>query len=315
MSIHSVFLKYFDEVRRSGSIRLAARKLNIASSAVNRQILKIEEELDVKLFERSASGIRLTAAGDLLAAHISRTLGDAEQTLSRIAALKGDQRQLLCIAGQESIIARFLPPALVTLHADYPDVATSFKAAKGTELQELLRAGSADAAVAFDPEMADDIETVAAVVLPVGAVLTPSHPLAGRVRLSLVDCSSYPIVLPDLSWPLRARLDREIEQAGLALNIITSSNSVEFLKAMVDQQLGIGFQTIIGIEAQVEKGEFMHVPLVTTAPISQTFALCRRAGRTRTSAFDRLIALLQQRLADYDQAAPSEMTAPPLGLT
>ncbi len=299
MPIHSVFLKYFDEVRRSGSIRLAARKLYVASSAVNRQILKIEDELGVKLFERSASGIRLTASGELLAAHVSRTLGDAEQTLARIAALKGDQRQLLSIAGQESVISRFLPPALVALHAEYPDVATSFRAAKGTELQDLLRSNSADIAVAFDPGSAEDLETVTAVALPVGAVLTPSHPLAGHTRLSLADCAPYPIVLPDRSWPLRARLDHEIEQADLALNIITSSNSVEFLKTMIDQQLGIGFQTIVGLEVQVERGELLHVPLVTTCEVNQEFALCRRSGDVTTPALDRLIDLLRQRLADY----------------
>ncbi|MGI9506479.1 MAG: LysR family transcriptional regulator [Geminicoccaceae bacterium] len=299
MPIHSVFLKYFDEVHRSGSIRLAARKLNVASSAVNRQILKIEDELGVKLFERSASGIRLTASGELLAAHVSRTLGDAEQTLARIAALKGDQRQLLSIAGQESVIARFLPPALVALHAEYPDVATSFRAAKGTELQDLLRSNSADIAVAFDPGNAEDIETVAVVVLPVGAMLTPSHPLAGRTQLSLTDCAPYPIVLPDRSWPLRARLDQEIAQADLAFNIVTSSNSVEFLKTMVDQQLGIGFQTIVGLEVQVERGELLHVPLVTSGEVNQEFALCRRSGDVTTPALDRLIILLRQRLADY----------------
>ena len=299
MPIHAVFLKYFDEVRRSGSIRLAARKLNVASSAVNRQILKIEDELGVKLFERSASGIRLTASGELLAEHVSRTLGDAEQTLARIAALKGDQRQLLSIAGQESVIARFLPPALVALHAEYPDVATSFRAAKGTELQDLLRSNSADIAIAFDPGQAEGVETVTAIALPVGAVLTPSHPLAGHSRLSLADCAPYPIVLPDRSWPLRARLDQEIEQADLALNIITSSNSVEFLKTMIDQQLGIGFQTIIGLEVQVERGELLHVPLVTTGEVNQEFALCRRSEDVAMPALDRLIDLLRQRLADY----------------
>lgn len=309
MPVHSVFLKYFDEVRRSGSIRLAARKLHIASSAVNRQILKIEEELGVKLFERAACGLRLTASGELLAAHVSRTLGDAELTLARIAALKGDQRQLLSIAGQESIIARFLPPALVTLHAEYPDVATSFKAAKGTELQDLLRVGSADLIVAFDPETADDIDTVATIVLPVGAVLTPSHPLSDHTQLSLADCAPYPIVLPDQSWPLRARLNREIEQVGLALNIITSSNSVEFLKAMVDQQLGIGFQTIVGVEQHIEKGELLHVPLVTDGPVRQDFALCRRAGSPATPAFERLTALLQARLVDYEDSLPGLTTA------
>ena len=299
MPVHSAFLRYFEEVHRSGSIRLAARKLYVASSAVNRQILKIEEELGSKLFDRSPGGLRLTAAGEVLAEHVSRTLRDAEQTLARIAALKSEQRQVLSIAGQESIIARFLPPALVALHAEHPEVATVFRAASGTELQSLLLTGSADVIVAFDPEPADDVELVAGVVLPVGAVLTPSHPLANRPAVSLLECRPYPIVLPDQSWPLRTRLDREIERADLPLHIITSSNSVEFLKTMVDQQLGIGFQTIVGIEAQVERGELRHIPLVTTEPVSQAFALCMCTDRPRTAPLDRLTELLLARLADY----------------
>lgn len=282
---------------------MAARKLNVASSAVNRQILKIEDELGVKLFKRSASGIRLTSAGELLAEHVTRTLGDADRTVTLIAALQGEQRQLLSIAGQESVISRFLPPALVALHAEYPDVATVFKAASGIELQHLLRIGNADVAIAFDPELADDIETVATIELPVGAVLTPTHPLASSNSLSLADCVSYPIVLPDLSWPLRAMLDREIGEADLAMNIVTSSNSVEFLKTMVDQELGIGFQTIIGIEAQIERGELRHVPLVTTAPVKQTFALCMCSHRVATPAYDHLITLLRQRLIDYEDTS------------
>ena len=83
------------------------------------------------------------------------------------------------------------------------------------------------------------------------------------------------------------------------MNIITSSNSVEFLKTMIDQQLGIGFQTIVGLEVQVERGELLHVPLVTTGDVNQEFALCRRSGDVTTAALDRLIVLLRQRLADY----------------
>ena len=309
MPVHSVFLKYFDAVCHSGSIRLAARKLYVASSAVNRQILKIENELGVKLFERSASGIRLTAAGELMAQHISRTLVDAEQTMRRIAALKDGQQQVVRIVGQESIIAQFLPPALLELHAEYPEIATVFKAANGTQLQELLRADDADIAAAFDPEASDDIEIIATETLTVGAVLTPCHPLADRTQVSLTDCVPFPILLPDQSWPLRAQLDREIEQSGLILNIITSSNSVEFLKTMVSQQLGIGFQTIVGIEALVEKGELAHVPLVTTAPVSQTFALCVRAQSMMTPVLERVLALLKKRLLDYqDSAAKVRLT-------
>ena len=63
LRIHAPAIAYFDKVRRCGSFREAARSLNVASSAVNRQILKLEEELGASLFERLPSGLRLTPAG------------------------------------------------------------------------------------------------------------------------------------------------------------------------------------------------------------------------------------------------------------
>jgi len=52
LRIHASAMLYFDAVRRAGTIREAARRLNVASSAVNRQILKLETEIGAQLFER-----------------------------------------------------------------------------------------------------------------------------------------------------------------------------------------------------------------------------------------------------------------------
>lgn len=299
MPIHAAFLKYFLEVYQCGSIRLAARKLNVSSSAVNRQILKIEDELGTSLFNRSSSGIQPTAAGELLALHVQRTLQDAEQTFAQIEKLTNDSRPVIRIVGQESVIARFLPPALVQLHADYPQISTVFKAASGIQLQELLLMDNADIALAFDLQPHKDIEIRSVTTLPVGAVMTPAHPLAVRDAVSLADCVPFPIVLPDHSWPLRERLDNEIENAKLQLNIITSSNSVEFLNAMVDQDLGLGFQTVIGIESQVDQGVLVHIPLVASQPVLQEFVLCTRANSAPSPMIDRVLSLLMSRLKDY----------------
>ena len=97
---------------------------------MNRQILKVEDELGIKPFERSHNGIRLTPAGQLLAAHVGRTLADAARAVAEISALNNSTRPVVTIAGQESVIARFLPPALVELHAARPDVST--RAAPGS---------------------------------------------------------------------------------------------------------------------------------------------------------------------------------------
>src|ERR1700686_1600598 len=56
-------LTYVDAVARHGSVRKAADALNVASSALNRQILDLELDLGSALFERLPRGVRLTAAG------------------------------------------------------------------------------------------------------------------------------------------------------------------------------------------------------------------------------------------------------------
>ena len=66
MAPFSRFLRYFMTVARLGSIRRAAEELHIAASAIDRQILLGEEQLEVKLFERHPAGLRLTTAGEFL---------------------------------------------------------------------------------------------------------------------------------------------------------------------------------------------------------------------------------------------------------
>src|SRR5258706_5006238 len=65
---------YVDAVARCGSIRRAAEALHIASSALNRRVLDMEEELGTTLFERLPRGVRLTAAGALIPGSLSRKL-------------------------------------------------------------------------------------------------------------------------------------------------------------------------------------------------------------------------------------------------
>src|SRR5476649_2004153 len=73
---HTRFLRYVDAVARAGSIRRAAERLHLASSAVNRRILDLEEELGAPIFERLPRGVRLTAAGELFVAYVRRRLAD-----------------------------------------------------------------------------------------------------------------------------------------------------------------------------------------------------------------------------------------------
>lgn len=99
--IHARSLRYFDAIRRCGSIREAARQLHVASSAVKRQLLKLEAEVGTPLFERFASGLALTAAGEVFARHVISVMQDARRFESRGCAAR---------AGRQTRGARRGPP-------------------------------------------------------------------------------------------------------------------------------------------------------------------------------------------------------------
>lgn len=301
MPIHAPFLRYFLEVAQCGSVRLAASRLFISSSAVNRQILKIEAELGTPLFHRTSAGMQLTSAGKLLVEHAERTLADADRTLSAIVELDSTNDRAITIAGQESVIGEFLSPVLLQFHIECPRSCSAFKAAGGHELNQLLLNAEADIAVAFDSQVEADIEQVSEAELSVGAVVSPTHPLAKKSGVSLEECIEFPLILPDASWPLRRLLDSMIETISSEPSVVSTSNSVEFLRSMVDRQLGVGFQTSMGIEKELKAGELTLVPIFNPEPVKQQLILCVSRTVKRSTAFERLLELLKARVLSYAQ--------------
>ncbi|WP_347614235.1 LysR family transcriptional regulator, partial [Comamonas thiooxydans] len=89
MHIHARSIRYFDMIRRCGSIREAARHLHVASSAVNRQLLQLEDEIGSPLFERLSSGLRLTAAGEVFSRHVITVLQDEHRLSTELELLRG----------------------------------------------------------------------------------------------------------------------------------------------------------------------------------------------------------------------------------
>jgi len=87
--MHAAVLRYFEAVAEDGSIRRASERLHISPSAVNRQILKIEDYFGTPLFERRPDGMRLTDAGRLVLRHARATLHDFTRLRGEIDQLRG----------------------------------------------------------------------------------------------------------------------------------------------------------------------------------------------------------------------------------
>src|SRR5260221_10737153 len=90
--LHSRLLTYVDEVARTGSIRKAASHLNVAASAISRQILALETQLGTPIFQRLPKKLILTAAGEVLIGHVRQTLKELTRAQAKIEELKGLRR-------------------------------------------------------------------------------------------------------------------------------------------------------------------------------------------------------------------------------
>ena len=119
-------LQAFEAVARRRSFALAAAELHLTASAISHQVSRLESHLGVRLFERSAHGVRISAAGEL---YLSRVGG----ALSAIAAATEDLRQgvsnSLYVHSAPSIASLWLMSRLHAFAQAYPDISLNLSAA------------------------------------------------------------------------------------------------------------------------------------------------------------------------------------------
>ncbi|SJZ68967.1 DNA-binding transcriptional regulator, LysR family [Enhydrobacter aerosaccus] len=259
--MHAAVLRYFDHVARHGSIRKAADALSIASSAVNRQILRLEDEMGVALFERGRSGVRPTPAGELLLRHVRETQNEYQRTRAEIASLGGIVSGDVRIISLESLLVRFLPQLVEEMAAKHPKVTFTVLSVHPSEISEALRSGDNDFGVLFVDNRHRGVDVVAEFPTAVGALMRPDHPLARHKSLTLTECVGYPVVMLQDRWLLDAIMATEFADSGARLTPRIVSNSIEFMRQVIKSGLGIGFFTPIGFLEEIRRGELIHVPL------------------------------------------------------
>lgn len=259
--MHAVVLGYLDQVARVGSIRRAAETLNVASSAVNRQILKLEAEIGVKIFERRGNGVRLTPAGEQLLRHTRNTLAEWRRTRSEIAAISGDIRGEVRITAIPSLLVRVVPRAIETVAARFPNISFRVIDADPAEHVEEMRAGRPDIALIFIDKRHRQYDIAARLRTALGAIMRADHPLANAGEVTLTDCAAYPVIMLSDAWLLDAASETEFVHSGAQFSARVTSNSLSIMKDTIRAGLGVGFFTPTGFVDEIMRGELVHVPL------------------------------------------------------
>ncbi|CAA6606085.1 LysR family transcriptional regulator [Rhodospirillaceae bacterium LM-1] len=260
---HLQSFRFVDAVVKAGSIRKAAESLAITSTALNRRILALEEELGVDIFERQARGVRLSTAGEILIHHIRAQLSDMERVKSQIADLSGERRGHVSIACSQALLPYFLPEQISVYRSRHPAVTFSVFLRDRAAAEQALVDISADLALVFEPVRLSEFQNLLTVRQPVHAVMSASHPLADKKTLRLRECLEYPLALPTAQYGVRNLLETAARARSLTLSPAVESDSFEFLRHHALAENIVGFQIPIGLP---ENGA---LPDVVSCPIDK----------------------------------------------
>jgi molybdenum-dependent DNA-binding transcriptional regulator ModE len=176
--LHPKALRYLAAVAQLGSVQAAAREVSISASAIDRQILMLEEDMGVPLFERLPRGMRLTAAGELLLALSQRWKTDLNRTLSDVKQLQGVSQGQLRLAAMDSHVNGFLPGFIHRVAQEHPGIVLEVDVVSTDEAVRCLTEGAVDLAIAFNLKPQRELHLVWTADLPLGCVAATSHALA-----------------------------------------------------------------------------------------------------------------------------------------
>lgn len=223
-SLLSTPMRYFLEVAQAGSVNQAAARLFVAASAVSRQIAKLEGSLGTPLFDRSARGMVLTAAGLRLAGHLRLAALDADQVLQQVRHLGGQAASRVRLACTEGFAAGFVVGEVLAFQNAQPGCQIELLVGAPGEVVQWLLRGEADIGLKYAMSPDPGLRVEHAAQAPVLAVMTPDHPLAQVRTVALADVVAHPLMVGSAGMTARQLFDLACSARGLRYEPLFVSN-------------------------------------------------------------------------------------------
>lgn len=271
-------LKYFHAVARTRSIRGAAEMLNVAQSAVSRQIKNLEAALGVTLFDRHPRGVRLTDAGQILAQYAQQTILNFERARSEIDDLRALRRGTINICTVEAGILDIVPQVVANFRRLHPSVKFAIQVRGTQSVVEALLNDESDIGLAFNTPKHPEIRFVARREQRLHAVVSPDHPIAKKTSITMSELKDQPTGLPDTSFGIR-QLVNDIRKMPEREEDVFTTNSIQALASFARLKMGVAFLPFFAIRREVEEGRLVAIPVADRAAKRTSADLIVHAGR------------------------------------
>jgi DNA-binding transcriptional LysR family regulator len=219
----------------------AARRAGITQPALSHQIRRLEEELDVVLFERTSRRVALTDAGTALITGARRVLTDAERARRHCHEAAAGGAGQLALASIGAALNSIVPGLVRTLRRERPGIAVHLTQMDTPVALGALRDGRVDVAIVRSAPEVPGIEVRDLLAEPMVAALADSHPLADRERVDVIDLRDDDFVL----WPrsvsesFHDQVIGVCQRAGFSPRVVMEGTDIETQLGLVSAGIGV----------------------------------------------------------------------------
>ncbi|MGK6325060.1 LysR substrate-binding domain-containing protein [Sphingomonas sp. DT-51] len=287
-------LRYFVQVAEDLHFARAAARLGISQPPLSQQIRQLEDELGVRLLDRTSRRVTLTQAGTAFLEAARRTLIEAEQAIlvARRAA-RGESGELR-VGFNAS--APFIPQVAAAIHAfrlRYPEVRLALTEFAGPAQVHAILTDSLDVGFlrsAAAPTLPPELAATRLLSERLVVATRPDHPLAGRTELRLADAAAHPLVVyaSDRSGGFTEELFALMRAAGAEPRVAQTVREVSTLLGLV--AAGVGVTVVAESLCALQSAGLVYTPLADASAVSAMWLVHPISGARTTANFVAIVS-------------------------
>ncbi|WP_445011027.1 LysR family transcriptional regulator [Vreelandella stevensii] len=312
MDIPHQRLAYFRVTLESGSVRRAAARLNIAPSAVSRQIALLEEALGATLMERQRGGIRPTPVGEMLLEYCERRSALDESFITSLEAYQRLETGTISLTVGEGFVSDLVASPLHEFTRRYAGIQLDIHIAGTSGIIDAIVEDQSHIGLMFHERTHPQLRFWASSPQPLMAILAPHHPLAEQPHpLTLEQLSTQPMAMWDTTHGVRQMVDQAFQQARLAPHMAMNTNSMVILAQYVRSGMGVTLLPAFAVAHDLDIGSLVARPVDDPLFQRSQAHMVTRVGRQQPKASILLLRHLQRWMQAFRDPASHQPTPLP----
>lgn len=233
-------LRLFKAILEAQNLSLGASAMNMTASSASYRLKNLEYAVGSDLFVRTPKGMRLTPAGEVLARHTQKLLGDVEAMHLELSDYSRNLKGSIRLLANSSSLNSFIIPSLARFLAANSSINIDLKELDSPSIVSKIEDGEADIGVVAEqapsPHLLSELYAVEWLV----CIVAPSHPLAAKKEVSFAETLEHDFVSMERHSSNFFFLENQARLAGKALNVRVHVHNFSSVLHLVEAGVGVG---------------------------------------------------------------------------